>query len=177
VTSILDTMVDKSFYETSFRLRTLLLYAVLILTITLPLSHSDNQMIGDSQYIRSDTTTTKKGDNDNRFEPHSDAKPLKIAYCITGQLARLELFSKMKNIFIANADKGHYPHIFIFLDNEVELVKQTYWTYDYSNALYGSYTEEDLQSLLEAAADVTGHKERFVHNIEMMHVTFQILFI
>lgn len=35
-------------------------------------------------------------------------KPLNLAFCLTGQLARLELVSKINNIFVPNAVEGKY---------------------------------------------------------------------
>ena len=37
----------------------------------------------------------------------SNRKELRIAFCVTGQLARLELVSKIYNVFIENAKLGH----------------------------------------------------------------------
>jgi hypothetical protein len=51
--------------------------------------------------------------------------PNRIAFCVTGQLSRLEINSKVLNIFIPNAEKGYEVHVFILLDNEVDKVKST----------------------------------------------------
>lgn len=80
-------------------------------------------------------------------------KPLKIAFCITGQLARLELKSKIKNIIAPNSKIGHLTHLFMYLDNEVDNVKQTFWKYDYSNTPYHDHTDDmmrrDLREILK----------------------------
>jgi hypothetical protein len=72
----------------------------------------------------------------------------------------LELYSKIKNIFIPNARIGNLVHVFIYLDNEVEHVKQTYWNYDYSQAMYGSHSKKELKAVVDDAATQSGYKSR-----------------
>ena len=79
--------------------------------------------------------------------------PLRIAFCVTGQLARLELNSKIKNVILANAEAGHVAHMFLYLDNEVTNVRQTYWKFNYSSSLYGHYTEQNLKSFIDKNID------------------------
>lgn len=74
----------------------------------------------------------------------SQEQPLRIAFCLTGQLARLELLSKMNNIFFANTDLGHSVELFMMLDNRTDDVKQTFWSYDYSNGLYKGSLQTEL---------------------------------
>jgi hypothetical protein len=73
---------------------------------------------------------------------------LKIAICLTGQLARLELLSKLVNIIIPNVKLGHTVHLFILLDSDVEEVKQTFWRYDYSEAPFATYDAKKMQSYI-----------------------------
>lgn len=75
----------------------------------------------------------------------SKPKPINMAFCLTGQLARLELSSKIKNIFIPNAELGHNVHIFILLDSEVDKIKQTFWKFDYSNSPFLQYDRERFE--------------------------------
>ena len=72
---------------------------------------------------------------------------LKIAFCVTGQLQRLEILSKIAHIFIPNAKMGHLVHVFVLLDDTPE-VKQTFWRYDYSDTPYVNYTTERLERLI-----------------------------
>jgi hypothetical protein len=71
---------------------------------------------------------------------------LKVAFCLTGQLARLELYSKVKNIFAPNVRAGNIVHVVIYLDNEIDNVKQTFWKFDYSDTPYRNHTAESLES-------------------------------
>jgi len=102
-------------------------------------------------------TSTSPDDDPKRI---NESKPLRIAFCVNGQLARLELYSKIKNIFIPNARIGNLVHVFIYLDNEVNNVKQTYWNYDYSNSLYGSHSRKDIKAIVDDAATITGFRNR-----------------
>ena len=72
---------------------------------------------------------------------------MKIAFCVTGQLQRLEILSKIANIFIPNAKMGHVVHVFVLLDDTPE-VKQTFWRYDYSDTPYANYTTARLERLI-----------------------------
>lgn len=73
---------------------------------------------------------------------------MKLAFCLTGQLARLELLSKIEKIFIPNAIQGSKTHVFIYLDNELHDIKQTYWNYNYSLHLYGHYNSKRLRGYI-----------------------------
>jgi hypothetical protein len=73
--------------------------------------------------------------------------PMKIAFCLTGQLARLELLSKLANIFIPNALKGNTVHVFMLLDNS-PVVKQTFWRYDYSDTPYANYNVKKMEEVI-----------------------------
>ena len=63
-------------------------------------------------------TVISKQDNDNI----DSGKKLNLAFCLTGQLARLELLSKINNIFVANAQKGNRVDVFVLLDDNAQEV-------------------------------------------------------
>jgi hypothetical protein len=73
---------------------------------------------------------------------------LRVAYCLTGQLARLEIISKIKHIFVPNAVVGHQVSVFAMLDGNVSDVKQTLYAFDYSNNPYSSYSAEQLNEFM-----------------------------
>lgn len=68
----------------------------------------------------------------------------------TGQLVRLELLSKIHNLVAHNAVRlGHEIDLFVMLDNEIEVVKQTYWRFDYSGGLYNKFACTALLTFIE----------------------------
>ena len=79
--------------------------------------------------------------------------PTKIAFCLTGQLARLELLSKLAHIVVPNVKKGNTVHFFILLDNS-PIVKQTFWRYDYSETPYANYNVKKMEEMI--AKKLTG---------------------
>ena len=81
---------------------------------------------------------------------------IKIAYCLTGQLARLELESKIRNVLMANARAGNTPHLFVLLDNEIENVKQTYWKFNYSDTVFGAFSRQDLKAFVDQTVIKSG---------------------
>lgn len=85
--------------------------------------------------------------NDTTLQQRRGEK-LKIAICLTGQLARLELMSKIVNIIIPNVKLGHTVHLFVLLDSDVAEVKQTFWRYDYSEAPFASYDVKKMQGYI-----------------------------
>ena len=106
------------------------------------------------------TSTSPEENSESSSKPFNESKPLRIAFCVNGQLARLELYSKIKNIFIPNARIGNLVHVFIYLDNEVNDVKQTYWNYDYSQSMYGSHSRKEIKAIVDDAATATGFRSR-----------------
>lgn len=99
-----------------------------------------------------DLVMGKKGKRWERGEKSvklSASNKLKIAFCITGQLARLEILSKLKNVILPNVHLGHTTHLFLLLDDQVDNVKQTFWKFDYSESLFGRHTAEGLKSFIE----------------------------
>jgi hypothetical protein len=77
-------------------------------------------------------------------EPKSPPK-MKVAICLTGQLLRLEILSKIQNLIAYNAvTLGHQIDVFVMLDNNITEAKQTFWRYDYSNTLYRNMTTKTL---------------------------------
>ena len=77
-------------------------------------------------------------------------RTMRIAFCLTGQLARLELASKLKNIFQTNVQLGHTVHVFTLLDNNIEDVHQTFWNYDYSKNMFARYNSTKMESYFES---------------------------
>lgn len=86
----------------------------------------------------------------------SASGPMKIAFLVTGQLARLELVSKIENIFIANAAAGHIVHVFFLLDHNITEVKQTFWRYDYDNTPYRRMNRQDLKNFVDQRVEAAG---------------------
>jgi hypothetical protein len=82
-----------------------------------------------------------------------ELESLDIAICLTGQLARLELLSKIRNIFIPNAILGHRVHVFAILDNNITNVKQTYYRFDYSDNVYNNMNAYQLQRFIGHAVN------------------------
>ena len=77
------------------------------------------------------------------------SQSLRIAICITGQLARLELISKIRNVFIPNMLIGHYIDVYILLDGNTTDVKQTYWKYNYTENLYAHFDSNRMQRFIQ----------------------------
>jgi hypothetical protein len=78
----------------------------------------------------------------------------KIAICISGQLARLELVSKIRNIIVPTMLSGDRVHVFVYLDSAIDDVGQTLYGYNYSNSRYNKYAtpvygQADLQTYIE----------------------------
>lgn len=94
-------------------------------------------------------------------------EPINIAFCLTGQLARLELLSKIKNIFLINAKLGHQVHVFIYLDNEIEEIKQTFWKYDYSSTPFINYNKEQLESYIIDKIQTFAMESHIVENFKV----------
>jgi hypothetical protein len=74
-----------------------------------------------------------------------------IAICVTGQLARLELVSKIRNIIVPTLLAGDRVQLFLYLDSAVEDVGQTMWQYNYSTNPYIKYAgrSDRLKLLVE----------------------------
>jgi hypothetical protein len=112
--------------------------------------------------------------NESIIPPSMSGRPappgIKIAYCLTGQLARLELLSKIRNIIIPNVQHNNSAHLFVYLDNEVDNVKQTYWTYNYSNHIYSKYNKKQLISYIENALSSYGIDAKNSKDMINVHV-------
>ena len=77
-------------------------------------------------------------------------KNLKIAVCLTGQLLRLEILSKVRYLIAHNVvNLGHKIDLFVLLDNDKSAAKQTFWRHDYSNSPYRNMTTRSLRKHLE----------------------------
>ena len=75
---------------------------------------------------------------------------LKVAVCLTGQLLRLEVLSKVRNLIAFNSVYlGHEMDVFVLLDNNITDAKQTFWRHDYSSSLYKNMTTKTLQRYFE----------------------------
>ena len=75
---------------------------------------------------------------------------LRVAVCLTGQLLRLEIISKVRHLLAYNiAVLGHQVDLFVLLDNNITAAKQTFWRHDYSNALYKNATTKTLHKFIE----------------------------
>ena len=95
------------------------------------------------------------------------AKSVKIAILLSGQLARLELLSKIVNIVIPNVQMGHTVHLFVLLDNEVEEVKQTFWRYDYSSAPFATYNVKKMQAFIMKKVSSANIGDRFQSRVRL----------
>lgn len=75
---------------------------------------------------------------------------LRVAVCLTGQLLRLEVLSKIRNLIAYNSVYfGHKMDVFVMLDNNITDAKQTFWRQDYSNSIYKNMTARMLQRHFE----------------------------
>jgi hypothetical protein len=75
---------------------------------------------------------------------------LRVAVCLTGQLLRLEVLSKIRNLIAYNSVYlGHKMDVFVMLDNNITDAKQTFWREDYSNSIYKNMTTRMLQKYFE----------------------------
>lgn len=141
------------------RTENILLHALLLMLLPFHLCADSSTSIGynfepsDSHLESSDTRDLFKDRRKDKIIKEPSNQVLKIAFCVTGQLARLEVYSKIKNIINANADVGNIAHMFVFLDNEVENVRQTYWTYNYSTSVYGDHSSDQLKDLIDSKID------------------------
>ena len=72
----------------------------------------------------------------------------KFAICLTGQLARLEVLSKIKNIFVPNVLRGTILQVFVLLDSNMTDVKQTFYKYDYSLNPYANFSAAELKEYM-----------------------------
>ena len=77
-------------------------------------------------------------------------KNLRIAVCLTGQLLRLEILTKLRYLIAHNSvNLGHKIDLFVLLDNDKLEAKQTFWRHDYSNSPYRNMTTRLLRKHLE----------------------------
>jgi hypothetical protein len=79
---------------------------------------------------------------------------LRIAVIITGQLARLEVKSKLNNVILSNLKAGHVVHLFLSLDNDVNQVKQTQFYSQYNNTPWRHMTKRTLRSHLKGVVAI-----------------------
>lgn len=91
-------------------------------------------------------STIIKNDDNKRIEV---IKPLRVAYCLTGQVSRLELISKVRNIFIPNAILNHSVDVFTLLDGNTSDIKQTFWRFNYSNNIYTRFNASTMTKFIQ----------------------------
>lgn len=91
----------------------------------------------------------------------SESKPTKIAVIMTGQLARLELCTKIDNVILHNARAGRKVDLFILLDKNVDEIKQTSYKIDYSRMPYSKYDRHELVSYITRKV-IDQHMEKMV---------------
>lgn len=75
-------------------------------------------------------------------------RKLRIAIHITGQLARLELQSKIENVISTNLNIGHTVHIYFALDNDIKNVKQTQHYSKYIVTPFGDHDKASLRQYI-----------------------------
>ena len=82
----------------------------------------------------------------------SDNKNIRFAICMTGQLIRLELGSKIKNLINSNLIEGFHVSFFIFLDNDFAHIKAVKAKDRVStkNALYIKFNNKTLDTLIRS---------------------------
>jgi hypothetical protein len=75
---------------------------------------------------------------------------LRFAICLTGQVVRLELGSKIENLLNTNLKKGFHISLFILLDNELDHVKAVKDKNRFTSekAIYANHSAVDIQSLI-----------------------------
>ena len=110
------------------------------------------------------TTTRANSSESTGFDKSISSMPskpqMRIAVCLTGQLLRLEILSKLRYLMAHNTVLlGHRLDMFILLDNDVKEVKQTYWRHDYSNTIYRNMTSLSLQAYVDT------NLKKFVTNL------------
>ena len=101
---------------------------------------------------------------------------MRIAICLTGQLLRLEVISKIKNLIAYNSvHLGHKVDVFILLDNDIIEAKQTYWRHDYSNSIYRNMTTKTLRKYFEKnVVKYVAQQRAQLQGNEHQHVIFPI---
>lgn len=79
-----------------------------------------------------------------------------IAICITGQLIRLELGSKIENLVKVNLRTGHHIDLFVLLDNQLEKHKAVKRANRYSpdNCLYRNMTADKMMHLINSQISI-----------------------
>ena len=90
-----------------------------------------------------------KSNDLNLIEISQEAK-VRFAICVTGQLVRLELGSKIKNLISTNLVKGYHISLFILLDNDIEHIKAVKFKRRHTSktSLYAKFSNDTLYSLI-----------------------------
>jgi hypothetical protein len=87
---------------------------------------------------------------DTHVNKYDTVEKKSFAVCLTGQLVRLELGSKITNLIIPNLETGHYISLFVLLDNLVDEVKgaKRASRFNAAQALYSRYSGDRLSSFI-----------------------------
>ena len=74
----------------------------------------------------------------------------RIAICLSGQLARLELGSKIARMIRPNLEKGHHISLYVVLDNgnEIKYSHPTFYKSKYMDGIYSGISELNLTKLI-----------------------------
>jgi hypothetical protein len=108
--------------------------------------------------------TTNKALGEDKTE---SKKNLTIAFCLTGQLARLELASKITRVYMPNVRAGHTVHSYILLDNKVEEVHQTFWRHNYSTTPFSLYNHVMLENYISKKTEKYHFGDKFKSYIRL----------
>lgn len=89
--------------------------------------------------------------------------PTRFAICLTGQLARLELGSKIHNLLNTNLRKGYHLGLFVILDNDLGSIKavKDKSRFTAEKALYANFTAGGLVKLIRDQTIQTNHTNNF----------------
>ena len=98
---------------------------------------------------------------------HSETPVTRYAICLTGQLKRLELFSKVANIFAPNLRAGAVLGVFAYLDNSTEMRATS--GQGKAPDFYDGMSAAALQHLLHETTT-----EAAVFGAEQLHVEVQL---
>ena len=93
----------------------------------------------------------KNGDPIHVDVGHGSSHGGTVAICVTGQLARLELLSKIRNIVLPYLEDGHKVRMYVYLDSETADVGQTMWNFNYSNTPHIKDDKSKLESFILSA--------------------------
>ena len=117
----------------------LLLLACLCLSVRLHSSDSSDTVENRKHSVNNDKTLKIRH---NR----KGTSGLKVAVCLTGQISRLEIMSKLRHFVIANILIYNSVDVYINLDDGD--VKQSMWDFDYSTNPYKDLNGTELEKVI-----------------------------